>query len=265
LRFKSLAELKRPPRGETVLAALPDKIRMAHYAKQKAFKINELVRSIYQDSYEWYGYTLARRDDPELIVDLGLPRNEQNILQYTRVHPEKIAAYQESLPADYLINGWIHSHGNLDLKQFSEIDAENQVTVLDYVTAGLRRPLAKREIVINEAALLVKGDFTDADLHQGSVTIITDRPVSEVRILETVYGVFCYSIVIGDDGWHHQEIYYKKRGILSGQTTVSQKDSEIVLVDTGRVLTEADIAELTAEVKEKIHPETYTSPKMESM
>jgi hypothetical protein len=240
LRFKSLAELQRPSRGETLLAALPDKIRMAHYAKQKAFKINELVRSIYQDSYEWYGYTLARRDDPELIVDVGLPRNEQNILQYTRVHPEKIAAYQESLPADHLINGWIHSHGNLDLKNFSEIDAANQVTVLDYVTAGLRRPLAKREI-------------------------ITDRPVSEVRILETVYGVFSYSVVIGDDGWHHQEIYYKERGILSGQTTVSQKDVDIVLVDTGRVLTEADIAELSAEVKEKIHPETYTSPKMENM
>jgi hypothetical protein len=265
LRFKSLAELKRPPRGETVLGALPDKIRMAHYARQKAFKINELVRSIYQDSYEWYGYTLARRDDPELIVDLGLPRNEQNILQYTRVHPEKIAAYQESLPAEVLINGWIHSHGNLDLKNFSEIDAANQVTVLDYVTAGLRRAIAKREIVINEAALLVQGDFTDDALHQGSVTIITDRPVSEVRILETVYGVFCYSIVIGDDGWHHQEIYYKKRGILSGQAIVSQKDADIVLVDTGRVLTEADIDELSAEVKEKIHPETYTSPKIESM
>lgn len=265
MRFKSLAELQRPARGETVLAALPDKIRMAHYARQKAFKINELVRSLYQDSYEWYGYTLARRDDPELIVDVGLPRNEQNVLQYTRVHPEKIAAYQEALPAEVLINGWIHSHGNLDLKQFSDIDAENQVTVLDYVTAGLRRPLAKQEIVINDLSLLVKGDFTEDDLPKGSVTIITDRPVSEVRILETVYGVFCYSIVIGDDGWHHQEIYYKKRGILSGQTIVSQKDSDIVLVDTGRVLTEADIAELTAEVKEKIHPETYTSPKIETM
>jgi hypothetical protein len=265
LRFKSLAQLQRPPREETVLGVLPDKIRMAHYAKQKAFKINELVRARYQDSYEWYGYTLALKDDPELIVDLGLPRNEQNILQYTRVHPEKIAAYQESLPAEVLINGWIHSHGNLDLKHFSETDAANQVTVLDYVTAGLRRPLAKQEIVINELALLVKGDFTDADLHRGSVTLITDRPVSQVRILETVYGVFCYSIVIGDDGWHHQEIYYKKRGILSGQTTVSQKDADIVLVDTGRVMTQADIAALSAEVKEKIHPETFTSPKMESM
>jgi hypothetical protein len=39
----------------------------------------------------------------------------------------------------------------------------------------------------------------------------------------------------------------------------------MVLVDTGRVLTPADIASLTAEVKEKIHPETYTSPKLESV
>jgi len=265
LRFKSLAQLKRPPQGETVLAALPDTIRMTRYAREKAYKINGLVRELYQDSYEWYGFTLARRDDPELIVDIGLPRNEQNILQYTRVHPEKIAAYQESLAAEVLINGWIHSHGKLDLQHFSEIDAENQTTVLDYVAAGWRRPIAKREVVINEVGLLVKGSYTEDDVRRGSVTIITDRPVAEVRILETVYGSFSYSIVIGDEGWHHQEIYYKKRGILSGQTAVSHNEADIVLIDTGRVFTEADIADLSAEVKENIHPETYTSPKMESM
>jgi hypothetical protein len=265
LRFNRLAELARPSLQKLVLASLPDQILMAHFAKQKAFKINELVRSLYQDSYEWYGYTLAFRDHPELIVDLGLPKNEQNILQYTRVHPEKIAAYQESLAPDQVINGWIHSHGNLELNQFSSIDEENQVTVLDYVTAGLRRPIAKQEILINEVSLLVKGKFRDADLKKGSVSIITDTPVAEVRIMETVYGVFCYSMVIGDGGWHHQEIYYKQRGILSGQTTVSKKAADLLLVDTGRVLTPEDMADLTAEVREKIHPETYTSPKLETM
>jgi hypothetical protein len=265
LRFKSLAALKRPPLRELTLAALPVKIRLAEYARQKAFKINDLVRSLYQDSYEWYGFTLGRQDDPELIVDLGLPKNDQNILQSARVQPDKIAAYQESLPPDHLINGWIHSHGSLNLQQFSAIDAENQVTVLDYVTAGLRRPIAKQEIFIDQVSLLVKGGFTDEDLKAGSVTIITDKPVSEVRLLETVYGGFSYSIVIGDDGWHHQAIYYKKRGILSGQTAVSHQKADMVVVDTGRILTPADIASLTAEVKEKIHPETYTSPKLESV
>lgn len=265
MRFKSLAHLHRPPQAETVLGALPETIRLAHYAREKAFKINESVRELYQDSYEWYGFTLARRDDPELIVDIGLPRNEQNILQYTRVHPEKIAAYQESLPADYLINGWIHSHGKLDLQHFSEIDAENQMTVLDYVAAAWRRPIAKREIVINEPSLLLNGDYTDNDLRKGSVTIITDKPVSEVRILEKVYGSFSYSIVIGDAGWHHQEIYYKKRGVLSGQTAISHNEADMVLIDTGRPLTDADLADLMAEVKENIHPETYSSPKMESL
>jgi hypothetical protein len=265
LRFKRLADLKKPSRREIALAALPEKIQMAEYAKQKAFKINELVKSIYQASYEWYGYTLACRDNPELIVDLGLPRNEQNILQYTRVHPEKIAEFQESLPANLLINGWIHSHGNLDLKQFSTVDAGNQVTVLDYVTSSLRRPLAKREIIIDDVSLLVEGEFTEADLKTGSVTVITNRPVAAVRLMETVYGVFCYSIVIGDDGWHHQEIYYKQRGILSGQTAVSQTEADLVLVDTGRSLTPEDVAGLRAEVQAKIHPETYTSPKLESV
>jgi hypothetical protein len=265
LRFKSLAALKRPPLKKLTLAALPVNIRLAEYARHKAFKINELVRSLYQDSYEWYGFTLARQDDPELIVDLGLPQNDQNVLQSARVQSEKIAAYQESLPPDHLINGWIHSHGSLDLHQFSAIDADNQVTVLDYVASGLRRPIAKQEIFIDEMSLLVKGGFADADLKAGSVTVITDKPVSEVRLLETVYGVFSYSIVIGDDGWHHQAIYYKTRGILSGHTAVSHQEADIIPVDTGRVLTAADIASLTAEVKEKIHPETYTSPKLESV
>jgi hypothetical protein len=265
LRFQSLSALKRPAPREIALGSLPGQIRMAAYAKEKAFKINELVREIYQDSYEWYGFTLAERDDPELIVDLGLPVNEQNVLQYTRVHPEKIGEFQESLGAAMVINGWIHSHGRLNLQQFSEVDGDNQVTVLDYVSGALRRPLAKREIPIHEMALLVAGAFRDEDLKAGSVTVITDKPVSAVRIMETVYGVFSYSIVVGDEGWHHQEIYYKERGILSGWTQVSHRQADIVLVDSGRELTPGEAAALRREVKAKIKPETYSSPKMETL
>jgi hypothetical protein len=263
VRFKSLSELKRPPLHKLVLAALPQEIEMTDYAKAKAFKINELIRIIHQENYEWYGYTIANRDDPELIVDIGLPKNEQNIFQYTSITPEKIADYQESLPLDTVINGWIHSHGNLEFKQFSSIDEENHRTVLDYVTALLRKPVAKKEVAIKDLALLVKDQYTDQDLEKGSVCLITDAPIGEARIMETIYGVFCYGIVIGDAGWHHQEIYYKSRGILSGQTTVSHREADLILIDSGRSLTPADIARLADEVKEKIQPVTYTLPKLE--
>lgn len=264
-RFKSLSALKRPATPEIVLATLPQEIPITLFAKAKAFQISDLVRTVHQESYEWYGYTLALRDDPERIIDIGLPKNEQNRDQYTSLDPEKIAAYQESLPEHLVINGWIHSHGALEFKHFSAIDEQNQVTVLDYVTAHVRKPVAKREIAIKELALLVEGRYAEADLAQGSVTLITDEPIAEARLLETIYGGFCYSVVIGDDGWHHQEIHYKRRGILSGQTLVSKKAADLVLIDTGQCLTEADIAALKQEVAEKIQPITYDTPKIESL
>jgi hypothetical protein len=227
---------------------------MAEYAMAKAFKINELVRAVHKGSYEWYGYTVADRDDPELIVDIGLPRNDQNLIEYTSISPESIAAYQESLPAEKVINGWIHSHGSLVYKHFSDTDERNQLTVLDYVTALLRKPVAKKEVLINDLVLLVKDRWTEKDLEKGSVSLITDAPIAEASIMETVYGGFCYAIVIGDEGWTKQEIHYKRRGILSGQTVVDKREADIMLIDTGRSLTHPDLDTLWDDVKEKIQP-----------
>src|SRR3990172_7255160 len=89
------------------------------------------------------------------------------------------------------------------------------------------------------------------------------RRVTAARILETVYGGFCYAIVIGDGGWHRQEIHYKTRGILSGQTSESRKEAELMLVDTGRSLPEGDIVALAAEVKQKIRPMISTQERFD--
>lgn len=263
MRFKVLSELKRRELREVLLATLPEEILMAQYAMAKAFKINELVRVIHKASYEWYGYTIASRGNPELIVDIGLPKNDQNFFEYTRIGPERIAEYQESLAKDRVINGWIHSHGNLEYEHFSGIDEKNQVTVLDYVAALLRKPIAKKEVVIKDLVVLLKDDCTEKDLAKGSVSLITDAPVAEARIMEAIYGSFCYAIVIGDEGWHKQEIHYQRRGILSGQTTVSKKEADIVLVETGRLLTPPDIDALSEEVREKIQPMTSTTERFE--
>ena len=263
MRFKSLSELRRPDSYERVLADLPQTITAAEYAMAKAFKINELVRAVHKESYEWYGYTIAARDDPELIVDIGLPRNDQNLIEYTSISPESIAAYQESLPQDKVINGWIHSHGSLGYRQFSRTDEQNQLTVLNYVTALLRKPVAKKEIAIKDLVLLVKDRCTEKDLARGSVSLITDAPIGEAKILETVYGGFCYAIVVGDDGWHQQEIHYKTRGILSGQTAESKKEAEIIRMHTGRSLTREDVEALTEEVKTKIQPMRWTPERFE--
>lgn len=265
MRFKSLAELKRSAAYEVTPASLPEEIRITGYARAKAFKISELVRKVHGDSYEWYGYTLGSRDNPELIDDIGLPKNDENIQQYTRLGPENIAVYQESLPANRIINGWIHSHGELDLQEFSSIDAENQEVVLDYVTSLVKRPVAKKELVIRDLVLLVEGQWRPDDLETGSVSLITDVPVAAARIMETVYGGFCYAIVIGDAGWHRQEIHYKHRGILSGQTSLSKKAAEIIELQASAPFPPEEVAALQEEVRTKIQPIKYTLAKLETM
>ena len=254
MRFQDLSGLKRPQGYERELAALPREILMAEYAMAKAFAINDLVRSIHEGSYEWYGYTIGSREKTELIADIGLPANDRNAPDYTSVTPDRIAEFRESLPRESIINGWIHSHGGLDFRGFSRTDEKNQVTVLEFVTALMRKRVAKREVAIQDLVLLVKGGYGEQELERGSVSLITDGPVGDARILEAVYGGFCYSIVIGDGGWHRQEIHYRKRGILSGHTTTEKRDARVVLVDTGRSLAPLDVDALREEVREKILP-----------
>lgn len=262
MRFKSLSELKRPELQEITFVTLPQNITMAHYARSKAFKINELVCTIFEDSFEWYGFTLSNREIPELIIDIGLPKNDQNLYDYTTIGSESIADFQESLPADTMINGWIHSHGALQVKNFSNTDEKNNLTVLDFVSARNKKVVAKKEIVIEDIKFLVQDQFSEKDLKKGSVSIITDRPIKEASIMETIYGSFCYSIVIGDDGWHKQEIIYKERGLLSGYSMTSSQRAEIIFVDTGSKLTSSDIHSLRDEVAEKIKPHTDPPPEM---
>ena len=261
-RFKSLADIDRRKPKEVTLATLPQEISMTHYAKEKAFKLSELVREIHEESYEWYGFTIAERDNPELITDIGLPQNAHNLQEYATIGAAGIADYHESLSEDTIINGWIHSHGALKYMHFSHTDEENQATVLDFVTARLKRVVAKKEIAIQDLQLLVKDEFEEKELEKGSVSLITDGIISEATIMETIYGGFSYSIVIGDEGWHEQEIHYKERGVISGYSRVSKKRADLVLVDTGESLTQADILALGKEVEVKIQPITNPPPEI---
>ncbi len=256
MRFKNLSELKRPELREIALTPLPKRVIMAQYARDKAFKINELVRSIHQESLEWYGFTMGSKANPELIIDLGLPRNDLNLHDYTTLSSERIAEFQESLTEEVVVNGWIHSHGDLKYQRFSRTDEQNHLVVLDFVAASLRKPVAKREVAIKDLVLLVKDRFDEEELAEGSVSLITDAPISTATIMETIYGSFCYAIVIGDHGWHEQQIYYRENGVLSGHSALSNTEAETIFVDTDKVLTQSDINTLRVEVKHKIQPNT---------
>ncbi len=254
MRLKSLSELRRRELREIVLATLPRTILMTPYAREKAFKIGELVRSVHRESLEWYGFTLGSVDRPDLVTDIGLPGNDLNLQVYAGLSPERIAEFQESLPASSVINGWIHSHGALTVKHFSSTDARNHAVVLDFVAASLKIPVAKREVAVKDMVLLLKDRFVDQDLARGSVCVITDAPITEATILETVYGSFCYAIVVGDEGWHEQEIHTREYGVLSGHARFSHQPADILMLDTGRALSEMEIGRLREEVEAKIRP-----------
>jgi hypothetical protein len=262
MRFKDLSQLKRLEPFTIKLGNLPQHILMTAYARDRAFKISELVREIFEESFEWYGFTLANNDHPELIIDIGLPQNDLNLQDYTTLGSQRIAEFQESLPEDLLINGWIHSHGALNYHHFSSTDEKNHQTVLDFVASRTRTPLAKKEVSIQDLVLLEKDRFSEKDLEKGSISLITDGPITEAKIMETVFGSFCYSIVVGDGGWHEQEIHYKERSILSGQTTIRSNAAKIEFVETGKSLTQHDIDALSNDVKEKIKPHTDPPPEL---
>jgi hypothetical protein len=276
VRFKALKDLARTAPREIRLAALPEHILMTDFAKAKAFLISELVRRVHGAAYEWYGFTLGEQGNPGVIVDVGLPDNDENQEDYTSISPERIAAYQETLPAHIIINGWLHSHGELTYRDFSPVDDDNQQTVLDYVTSLLMVPVAQKEVIIGDLALLVMGeeealasslrraqDEGATSLAPASVTLLTDVPVGRARLMETVYGGFCFAIVIGDEGWTRQEIHYKTRGILTGETLVSRREADLTLLRTGKILTPSDQEALEVQVKERLRPVTYTLEKLE--
>ena len=262
MRFRDLSQLKRPEPLTIKLGSLPQHILMTAYAREKAYKINELVGTIFEESFEWYGFTLAHKNRPEFIVDIGLPKNDLNLQDYTALGSERIAEFQESLREDFVINGWIHSHGALNYRHFSHTDEQNHLTVLDFVAARTRKPLAKKEVAIQDMILLQKDRFDKKDMEKGSVSLITDQPITEAKIMETVYGSFCYSIVIGDEGWHEQKIHFQERGILTGHTTVRSKAADIEFVDTGKSLSQVDIHALSDEIKEKIKPHSDPPPEV---
>lgn len=260
MRIRRLSTLKRKEPKEILLARLPDVIAITDYARSRAFAVNRLIRRIFGDSYEWYGFTLGSKARPEVVADIGLPVNDCNVHQYTGVDPEHIARFQESLPADVVINGWIHSHGSLDYKTFSPVDSANHRTVLDFVSPFLKKPVARRQVVIEELLPLTEAESRSTPPGGGNVWVVTDRPVSRASIFEVVYGSFCYALLVGDGGWHRQEIHFETRGILTGTTHSGHTEAAMVRAENGRAFAKEDEDLLEQEIREKIVPGAQAFP-----
>ena len=256
-KIGSLADLARKEAEHYELAKLPVTISMTDYAREKALAINGLVKKVHGSSYEWYGFTIADRAKPEVIVDIGIGVNDENQHAYTKIEPENIDKFKEQLPLERVINGWIHSHGDMNFRQFSGTDDANHIAVVDYVTSLLRKPIEKREVMIKDLSTLVEGSYTPEQMAAGGITLITDQPIGRAKLFDTVMGGFSYAIVVGDSGWSEQEITYKRFGLLYSKEKLTKLEkAPIEVLATGAKLTDADLAALEAEVKEKLKPRT---------
>lgn len=260
MRLSSLKSLEKKKLEKVVINAMPKQITITDYAKEKAFKVNELVKEAFDGSYEWYGFLLAKSKKPHIITDIGFGKNSQNQYAYTKIDPESIDEFRNSLDADIIINGWIHSHGNLGLKHFSGTDDRNQETVLSYVCSLLKKPIEKIEIPIENIEFLIDNQYKKKDLKGGTVTIVSDNEISQARIFETIYGGFSYAVVIGDEGWSHQEIHYTIKSLLTRKSKESiKKNAKIVTLKTDNKLSKKDIKALKKEVKKKFEPPRTTT------
>ena len=259
--IKDLRELRKREGLEIILGELPNKVKITDYALEKGFKINELVREIYGRSYEWYGFLIARMKEPEIIIDIGLPKNKENDYSYTSVDPEGIGKFLDELrknsKEEYFINGWIHSHGRLNYRRFSYIDQENMKKVLNFVSSFTTRPIAKKEIIINNLTVVTKNKGPIEEIlkkDKGSITIVTQKEPGEIKIFDTIYGAFAYSIVIGDERWSEQEIMYRKYSLISKIDEYWTNETEIELIQTNKRISDREIEALKKEIDEKINP-----------
>jgi len=257
VRIKSLEDLKQDP--EIIqLSTLPANISIHDYALKKAYKINELVKKNYYSSYEWYGYLLGKKENPEVVIDIDLGKNKENGFAYTKISEEDISKFLEKLSKDIIINGWIHSHGNLNYRHFSGTDEENIKKVLNFVSPLTRKPIQKREIIIKDLNI-INENYNIEDLKKGSVTVVVNnREAKNIKIFETIYGSFSYNIVIGDEGWNEKSIAYEEKGVLTGCYKMQTKPCELEMILTGKKLSKYEIKKLEEEVKEKIKPYPYT-------
>ncbi len=241
---------------------LPEDIPYSDYAFKKSFKVVERFRKKY-DSKEWYGLTLGTLAAPMDIYDIGIPPNNKNYNAYTQIIPEMIGEYIETLDPKLVVNGWVHSHGHLNYRQFSGTDYDNMRVVHNFVSSRIEFPLEKRERLVNNLSILIEGQYSLKDLNNGSLTLIVDQPIKQARILDTLLGSFSYHVVIGEGGWHCAEILYGFRDLLSGKDMeIKRKTGPDLLrrVNDGRKFGRSATRKLYRELDEKISIRKSVSP-----
>jgi hypothetical protein len=116
-------------------------IRMTRRAFDKADRIGPLVKDLAGQDYEWSGFMLASKRDPDYVVQDILLQRGQDISHGNVVIDGKAVAdasaevdqINKQFGTDYYVIGWIHGHGGA-WPSPSDTDVNNFGTVLNSVS-----------------------------------------------------------------------------------------------------------------------------------
>ena len=257
MKLQSLSSLKKKELETIIISELPTEIKMTTYAKEKAYTVNKLIREICGSSLEWYGFTLADKSDPEIIIDIGLGKNAANQAGYTKIEPRDIDDFLRAKPENTIINGWIHSHGNLGFHQFSGTDDRNHKTVLDFVAGSTSKVIGYSEIPIQRLVITSAEDMSPEKMKDCTIAIVTEIAVESAKLMEKIEGSFSYGVVVDDSGWHEQEIHFVKTKPLSKTSETDRINAEIADIIVEKTITAEDLIALKKELEKKINRPWY--------
>ncbi len=253
--------------------ALPKKILIGTGAMDKAFTVCRLLKEVRGSSSEWYGLMIGTLDKPEVIRDFVFGKQESSAA-HTEIDGSEVGKLTDLVVKergkDWIVNGWIHSHGGL-ATFFSGTDDTNMETVLNSVYINTRKSFKKAYNFIegkknlsynkDKKEVLMTGILpTDPEITLGlpssrgldKITQEQLKKIVQIKIKQPVLAGWSYSIVVNDKNDKKGHINYKEELPLKHENKTWDESADIVVINEPVYEIKIDENTLKKEIEEKI-------------
>lgn len=254
------------------LIVLPETVSIGKGALDKAYAVCRLLKEVRGSSSEWYGLMLSTLDKPEVVRDFVFGKQESGAA-HTEIDGEEVGKLTDLATKrgkDWIVNGWIHSHGGL-ATFFSGTDDTNMKTVLNSIYLNTRKSFKKSYNLIEgkktlsydkaKKEVLMKGALkTDPEIclalpsSKGLEKITQEqlKKIIKIKFKEPVLSGWSYSIVVNDAKDKKGHINYKEELPQKDQSRTWDKSANIIVVDEPIYEIKLDEDALKKEIAEKI-------------
>lgn len=257
---------------------LPAKVRIGEGALEKAYMVCDLVRHVHRRPGEWYGFMVAPKSEPEVVRDI-LIGYQRSTTGHTKIEGDAIGRAVEVLKkakgGEWVINGWIHSHGGTGVF-FSGMDDNNNWDVLNSVyhnTAKIhqmpyRLIEGRRTIGYDRGTGLLKisGTFdTDPviEIPLGAASKSERRhlrrALEKIKVSQAVKAGWSYAIVVNDKSENKGHINYTEERLMEGKRELTHSDADVEIVEGAEYKLNTNKNALKREVEAKIR-DPYAGP-----